>query len=361
MRGRAPWFSALALIWVLAGCASIGPPTIKRDRTDYSSAMANSWKEMQLLNIVKFRYFDPPVFLDVPSVVSQQELYGQADVSARLFSHPLKNVASGQPFYNLDALGRYTDRPTVSYTPITGDRFINILLRPIPPATILSMIDTGHDASFILRMAVSSINGLHNYSLGPERAHAEDPRFRELVAALRRLQRAGAMAARTKQVDNKPVTTAYFRRHANLAVERDISLVRSLLGLDRGRNEFTVTGEPRHTPDEIAIESRSMQQILVELAAGVQVPTDDVAQRRATRVPAIAEDQETGPLIHIYCGPAQPADAYAAVFYRDRWFWINDNDLLSKRVFMFLMIFYALSETRAVPQAPIVTISASGR
>jgi hypothetical protein len=128
--------------------------------------MANSWKEMQLLNIVKFRYFDPPVFLDVPSVVSQQELYGQADVSARLFSHPLKNVASGQPFYNLDALGRYTDRPTVSYTPITGDRFINILLRPIPPATILSMIDTGHDASFILRMAVSSINGLHNYSLG---------------------------------------------------------------------------------------------------------------------------------------------------------------------------------------------------
>jgi hypothetical protein len=104
-----------------------------------------------------------------------------------------------------------------------------------------------------------------------------------------------------------------------------------------------------------------MQQILVELAAGVQVPTDDVAQRRATRVPAIAEDQETGPLIHIYCGPAQPADAYAAVFYRDRWFWINDNDLLSKRVFMFLMIFYALSETRAVPQAPIVTISASGR
>jgi hypothetical protein len=49
------------------------------------------------------------------------------------------------------------------------------------------------------------------------------------------------------------------------------------------------------------------------------------------------------------------------VSYRDLSFWIDDGDLRSKRVFMFLMIFYALSETRAVPQAPVVTISASGR
>ena len=328
---------------------------------------------MQLLNIIKFRYFDPPVFLDVPSVVSQQELYGQADATSRLFHQQLTNVAGSQNYYNLDAIARYTDRPTVSYTPITGDRFINILLRPIPPATIFSMIDTGHDASFILRMAVSSINGLHNYSLGPERAHPEDPRFQQLIAALRRIQQAGAIAARTTQagarpsstatqVPNKPpVTTVYFRRHASPAVERDIRQVKALLGLDPRRYEFVVTGEPRHTPQEIAVDSRSMQEILVELAAGVDVPPEDVTERRATRVPPIAEGTQTGPLIRIYSGPVRPVDAYSAVFYRDRWFWIDDRDLLSKRVFMFLMIFYALSETRAVPQAPIVTISASGR
>ncbi len=332
--------------------------------------MANSWKEMQLLNIIKFRYFDPPVFLDVPSVVSQQELYGQATFDARLVPNPLTTAT--RDYYEPQAQTRYTDRPTVSYTPITGDRFINILLRPIPAATIFSMIDTGHDASFILRMAVASVNGLHNYSLGPERAHAEDPRFQELIAALRRIQQAGAIAARTEQtgarpsstatqVQNKPpVTTVYFRRHAIPAVESDIRLAKSLLGLDPRRDEFVVTGEPRHTPLEIAVDSRSMQEILVELAAGVDVPPEDVAERRATRVPAIAGGAQTGPLIHIYSGPVRPVDSYSAVFYRDRWFWIDDRDLLSKRVFMFLMIFYALSETRAVPQMPIVTISASG-
>ena len=361
MSARAQMLYALAAVLALAGCSSIGPPTIKRDRTDYSSAMANSWKEMQLLNIVKFRYFDPPVFLDVPSVISQQELYGQADLSARLFSHPLKTVASDQPFYNLDALGRYTDRPTVSYTPITGDRFINILLRPIPPATIFSMIDTGHDAAFILQMAVNAINGIHNYSLGPQRAHPEDPRFRQVVAAIRRIQEAGAIAARTKQVDNKPMTTVYFRRHASPGIARDISLVKSLLGLDPRRAEFIATGEPRHTPEEIAIDTRSMQEILVELAAGVDVPKEDVTQHRATRVPGFDDGAEARPLIHVLSGAERPPSAYSAVYYRDRWFWIDDRDLSSKRVFMFLMIFYALSETRAVAQAPIVTINASGR
>lgn len=65
------------------------------------------------------------------------------------------------------------------------------------------------------------------------------------------------------------------------------------------------------------------------------------------------------PLIHIHSGSPQPADAYTDAFNRDRWFWVDDRDLRSKQVFMFLMMMSALSETRAVPQMPIVTIPAS--
>ena len=84
-------------------------------------------------------------------------------------------------------------------------------------------------------------------------------------------------------------------------------------------------------------------------------------QGRATPVPNLGDGPDAAPLIHIHSGPAPPNDAYTAVLYRGRWFWVDDNDLLSKRDFMFLLIFYALSETRAIPQAPVVTISASGR
>jgi hypothetical protein len=47
------------------------------------------------------------------------------------------------------------------------------------------------------------------------------------------------------------------------------------------------------------------------------------------------------------------------VRYRNYWFWIDDRDLNSKRLFMFLMMFSSLAETGAVPQTPIITIPAN--
>src|SRR5262245_12100196 len=69
MRGRngmrlntwAPRASLLVLPWLIA-CGSIGPGTVPRDRFDYSTAVADSWKQQALLNVVKLRYADNPVF-----------------------------------------------------------------------------------------------------------------------------------------------------------------------------------------------------------------------------------------------------------------------------------------------------------
>lgn len=99
-----------------------------------------------------------------------------------------------------------------------------------------------------------------------------------------------------------------------------------------------------------------MQEILTELAAGVEVPAEDLAEHRATEIPILSADALSRPLMHVHSTVEHPIDDYAAVFYRGRWFWVDDRDLRSKRVFLFLMIFSALSETRAVPQLPIVTI-----
>jgi hypothetical protein len=361
--------SALLFAVLIAGCASIGPATIRRDRTDYSGAMAGSWKQQMLLNIVKFRYFDPPVFLDVSSVVSSQELQARGSIGSRLFPTPF---GTAQDFTDLGASGQYTDRPTISYTPLTGNRFINSLLRPIPPQTIFAMIEAGHDTIFIFRLAVRAINGIYNSSFSPARARREDPAFRRVTQAIRRLQQAGAIGLRTeggsrqtsaRRADRSgsgDVAWVFFRRNAGAAVEQDIRLVKTMLRLEMQRDEFALTFGSFHRRNELALLTRSMQEILIELAAGVEVPEQDLAQGRATPSRLSGDSEAPArPLIRIHASDERPIDAFAAVNYRERWFWVDDRDLPSKRVFMFLMTFSALSETRAVPQVPILTIPAN--
>ena len=82
----------VGLFWLagLSGCASIGPATVARDRFDYISAISESWKAQMLLNLVKLRYADAPVFLDVASVITQTGIQGTLAVSGSWWQNLLQ-------------------------------------------------------------------------------------------------------------------------------------------------------------------------------------------------------------------------------------------------------------------------------
>ena len=65
-------------------------------------------------------------------------------------------------------------------------------------------------------------------------------------------------------------------------------------------------------------------------------------------------------VLHLATVKETPEDAFAAVSYRDGWFWINDRDYQSKKLFSFLMFVMTLTEKGGKEGAPIVTISAGG-
>ena len=89
------------------GCTHLGPKTVAVDRSDYGTAIADSWKQQTLLNIVKLRYLDLPVFLDVASIVAGYSMQTGVSVNGTLSS---QNAIQGN-FAAAGAQAIYTDRP----------------------------------------------------------------------------------------------------------------------------------------------------------------------------------------------------------------------------------------------------------
>ena len=68
-RPRRGLLCGLALL-ALAGCTHVPPARVTADRMDYGQVVAESWKRQTLLNVVRLRYADAPMFLDVASIIN---------------------------------------------------------------------------------------------------------------------------------------------------------------------------------------------------------------------------------------------------------------------------------------------------
>ena len=97
--------TGLLLLLAIAGCKGIGPQTVSRDRFDYVNAVSDSWKRQMLLNLVKTRYADAPVFFDVSSVISQYSIEGQLNARGGQNDPPWGDN------WSVGVSGKYADRP----------------------------------------------------------------------------------------------------------------------------------------------------------------------------------------------------------------------------------------------------------
>lgn len=346
---------AVALVLGLAGCTSFGAPSIDRDRFDYVNAVASSWKQQTLLNIVKLRYADTPVFLEVGQIISGYQLEGTVGLAGTLNSQSLVGNELG-----LATGARYTDRPTITYTPLTGAHFIQVLMTPIPPPALFRLVEAGWPVDMLLQLTAQSINGVSNRRAGA-RGQAADPDFARLLTALARIQASGAIGLRVKvSEETKQEGTIMTIRQRGLPpeVQADRELVRELLGLRPGLEEFEVVyGTVSERDDQIAIQTRSGFQIMNQLGSDVEVPAEHIAELRTYAPPPTPPGDPTlPPSVRILSGTSTPDDAFTAVKYREHWYWIEDRDFRSKGTFTFLMIILTLAEKGEALQPPVVTI-----
>lgn len=344
----------IAVMMLVTGCAGIGPVTISRDRFDYTAVLSDSWKSEMLLNLVKLRYGDAPVFLDVVSVINSYEVSGAASLGGSWKFHPSYEWGA-----SAGTSGFYADRPTITYTPLRGEKFSKSMLTPIPPSSIFFFIQSGYSAGAVFRALVQSINGIRNSHAAIGRSVRADPDFYRLIEALTRIQASHAYEIRLQKSTAQEALVAVFSQNVDERTKEDIRLVQQILGLDPAAGEFRVVyGAFSSGNKEIAIMSRSVFQILVNLASFIEVPEIHVAERRVD--PSLVEETADGgpvpPLVRVRSSFQRPHDAFVTVPYRDHWFWIDDKDMRSKGIFSFLALILNLVDTGVKEGMPVVTI-----
>jgi len=346
-----------SLLVLLAGCSSVGPPSVSKDRFDYNTAVSGSWKEQTLLNIVKLRYADMPLFMDVASIVAGYSLESSVNLTGTLVEG---SAAPGT--LALGGTGQFTDRPTITYVPITGSQFNRSYLTPIPPSALLFLIQAGWPAEVFLPVTLEAINGMRatkSLGVGERRGHDD---FYQVIALLAKIQKAGGLGMRILTTSPSEETTVLVIRRSDLPpdVAASSTKLSQLLGIDPNVSEYQVAfGEVARNRREIAILTRSTISIMYELAGQIDVPSEHVAEGRTLPSrDAMGSASDLARLIHVQHAKERPVDAFVAVRYRDLWFWISDRDYRSKRTLAYLMLLFSLTESGGKESLPLVTIPA---
>jgi len=343
--------TALAfLIAVSSGCRSIGPSTVQRDRMHYSTAVADSWKEQLLLNIVKTRYGDAPAFMEVVSLISGYTLETGVGVGGQFSPQSLR----GDTFAAAGVTGKYTDRPTISYSPMTGERFARSLMAPVPLDSLLFVMQGGAPAEFILGLTAQAIEGHHNADLQGQNSRPADPEFVEQLRLVGALQRSKAIETEVIRHGDEVEIGLRFHPSSAVATEsgQQIARLKTLLGIPEGVDRVKVVfGVHAPEPGVIAMRTRSLMQILRTLGAGVEIQAEHLGDGSAS--PAALAQPQGG--FRVHSGKDKPEQAFVSVPYEGLWFWVDRRDIVSKTTLSAVTILFNFLEVDS-KASPVLTI-----
>ena len=360
---------AILLSTALGACGAFGPGRVPADRFNYNAAIAQSSEEQMLMNLVRMRYLNLPEFLEVSSVLTQYTYEGGVGIfGQRGFG------SEGDIFGGNTNLG-YSERPTITYVPLSGREFSKRMLAPISVEFIFSVGLAGWPMDLMSLIALQRINDVENMSIGAVPAPGDrgtPSQFDRDIEDYRRFQ--ALLNLQWRLVDLKVLEAHRSEESGEVILElnpakgpQEAELVaeyKQMLNLDPTRNRFRITDRgTTRKPDEITIQTRSFLAIMSFLSRGVEVPRDHVEQGRVVQLRSSSGNQPERLPVPLYVkslpitrDSGRPTDASVAIRYAGHWFYISDFDIQSKRTFGIVRYIYNFQAPDVEKAAPLISL-----
>jgi hypothetical protein len=353
----------LALALFLTGCNVPSRVTLDSTggRTDYNVAIQQTNSSEMLLNLVRLRYYDAPFFLEVSNVTTQFTYATKAFPTL-----PIPGFNHSNPF-SLGGEWSWQDQPTIQYAPLEGKEFAQQLLQPIELVTMQQLIHSGWDIDRLFRLVISSFDNLPNSPLESSPLPISDPEFKSFYVAIglmRKLQLKGRLQVGVT-IHKSPDDPDGKYEVLQIAFPKDLPEAHELskiLVMEEKEEKYIINlFQGYNKKGKIGVLTRSLLSCLYYLCQGVEVPSNDVEMGKVAMPEGSDEDllnwqKWISQLFCIKCSLTPPQSAYIMVKYRNHWFYIEDNDLTTKRTFALLLQLYNLQSAEQQRTTPILSL-----
>ncbi len=391
------------------GCA-LGPRVVQASAAGYNQALQRTTDEQLLLNLVRLKYRDSPMFLEVRTLAAQFSVRRSARIGGRVLETIIPNSTN---FLDAGAEVVYEERPTITYTPLRGEEYVNRYMSPLSLDTLVLLYNSGWSVDRVLRLTVQRMNGAENAMSGSGPTPVAAPQFQTFAAAtqaLRALQQAGQLdlgyesypTALSQALPAKQVTPNYVMQAAQQSMHftpadepgtlrltklgrrvvlliapagvtrPEAELVRDTFSLAPDRTRYELVAGPGRLPgdgnglqERLVLSTRSLLGVLFYLSHGIEVPRHHEDRGYVTTTYDSAGERfdwnaVTGDLLRIRVAERRPGNAAVAVPYRGAWFYVAQNDLGSKSTFALLGHLISLQAGGGDAAVPVLTLPIGG-
>jgi hypothetical protein len=414
MRWTHRWTCAIGVALGLVGASGcFGPTAVRYTRMRYNEVVRDTNDQQLLLNIVRLRYADSPIFIDLPNITSQFEIQGTGGYLGGYGNQYKGPTSLGSGLMSL------RDTPTLSYHPREGREIAKALLTPIT-GELFIVVNAGADVEQLLFLAMNDINDVNNAARAttltptvPDH-NVEFMRGVRLLADLRARDATELAFATDEETEgaSEPISKGsvlgkdllsaakdgYVYRaagdgqvrlikrdkelvlkiHAGYVDSPEMAEVARIFHLTPGRDMYKLKSELADVTnltkvrlptalgnDTLYMNLRSILQVMTFLSKGVCLPDEHVARGIAPSTPrpdGLPFDwtEVTAGHFAVRCQKHRPKDAEVAVPYRGYWFYIADNDVASRASLAILEVLFALQESDGKSAGPLLTLPLGG-
>jgi hypothetical protein len=161
-------------VLTLVNCTSIGTRILPKNREGFAGAMIVSDEQQLLLNIVREQFEDRPVFINVDSITTSNNLSSQVSGDFSYSSSPNRLSDAPPPAfsdtfslthgYSLSPNVSYSDTPTITFTPLQGEAWMRHILKPMTLEDVYLLLASEWSPQKVMRIAFERIFTMYNES-----------------------------------------------------------------------------------------------------------------------------------------------------------------------------------------------------